>query len=134
MVCFLVWLLSVLGLLVSHNLDTSEPLEMTVAILKKIDLFLGVFVLWEVFDYLANKRCSKISKSISSATFFVYAAHVIILAAIYTIVLRYEFSDIAVTCIYLITPCIVISILVLVFTFLNKLAPKLMAVVCGNRN
>ena len=108
--------------------------------LHKITIILGVITFVGLAWRFVKKRGNVMPVYLSSATFFVFAAHEPYLDQVRKVIFRVmplaensQIEDIQMTVCYFTIPVIYIAVLVLLYHAISKVSPSLMGLLTGNR-
>lgn len=102
---------------------------------KSINVIVGLFFFYNIAAWLVTKRHCRASSFLSSASFFIYCGHYIILDP----VARRVFSitgtggDMAVVSAYILTYIIIIGLLLGVYAMMHRYTPRLLRLFTGGR-
>lgn len=102
---------------------------------KSINVIVGLFFFYNIAAWLVTKRHCRASSFLSSASFFIYCGHFIILDP----VARRVFSitgtggDMAVVSAYILTYIIIIGLLLGVYAMMHRYTPRLLRLFTGGR-
>jgi peptidoglycan/LPS O-acetylase OafA/YrhL len=103
-------------------------------VLHNLMILAGVASIWSLTKFAAESRgASRALVFLSSASFFVYAAHEPCLTILRKIFWRIvsPHSDLTVLCLYFFCPVVLIAFLVLTFHFLSRKAPVFTGIITG---
>ena len=102
---------------------------------KSINVIIGLFFFYNIAAWLVTKRHCRASSFLSSASFFIYCGHYIILDP----VARRVFSitgtggDMAVVSAYILTYIIIIGLLLAIYSIMRRYTPRLLVLFTGGR-
>lgn len=105
------------------------------AVLKLMNIFVGLLFAYNIAAFLIKKSICKPSKFLSSSSFFIYISHFLI----YNEVLKLLYmilqpnSSIAFVLLYLLAVLVCVSLLLTIFYLMNRYTPSLLKVVAGRK-
>lgn len=102
---------------------------------KPIMVFLGLFVAFNTSAWLLDRGYCRANKFLSSASFFIYVSHTLILQGVYMLskAVLHPNSDIALLLIYILNVVLTIAISLVVFYLMSRYTPQLLSIVAGRK-
>lgn len=118
------------GLLYSFLPDTSVA-----SYIKLIQSFVGLVFLFNLSAFLLEKNICRVNKFLSSASFFLYITHCLLVHRVTKVVLRVfePTSDLGVTGTYLLSATLTVLSLILSYYILKRYFPRILVLVTGRR-
>ena len=105
------------------------------SVLHLINIITGIFLVVGVTARMAEKGRWRQAESLSSSSFFVYASHGVVLAAIIELGVRllHPHTELSAIAVYLLSPTATICICIVCYKILKRVMPRFTAIVTGER-
>jgi len=120
---------------ISHIIAQNYGVRMITDIIKIPMIFTGLFFVYNVSAVLITTEKIKISKFLSSASFFLYISHPLICSKILFLCKKIikPNSDIMLSVCYLLSVILTVLILLIIFKTMQRHTPKLLSVMVGRK-
>lgn len=112
-----------------------DCIPISIKYIKLIQSLIGLVFLFDLSSYLLEKKYCKVNAFLSSASFFIYITHCLLVHRVTKILLKLfnPINDICVTGVYILSVILTVSVLMLSFYILKQYFPKLLSLVTGRK-
>lgn len=126
---------SFLAYLVSGILYYIFPDSAMLPYIKLVQSLVGLVFLFNLSAYLLEKKYCRVNGFLSSASFFLYITHCLLVHRVTKVWLRIfdPASDLSVTGVYVLSAISTVSLLILAFYILKRFFPRILVLVTGRR-
>ena len=105
------------------------------AVLKLMNIFVGLLFAYNIAAYLIKNSICKPNKFLSSSSFFIYISHFLIYNEVLKILfmILHPASQLAFVFLYLLAVLVCVLLLLLIFYLMNRYAPSILKVIAGRK-